>query len=665
MTAIRGWSRIHDAKLFSRGQMPVQLYILAIQNQGAVPAEPYPLIIMLLVLAWVGFIGAAAITLLRFEYPRNHSTRWAPAVPLGIFAFTVLGAALLSPPPPVLCTYTGLSHVTSAYHIAALEWNWLFPSDYPLAVPVFASLFTKILGQSPEAFGWANTVLAGLGAVGICLSAMAMLGTLQAGIVAGVTAALLPLTLMLARSDSMTVGYFALSAWTALFGFGLLKAESRMQRAVPFVGLVMTLALACQSRLEGPVLLAVAALAPLAFSNRASWRKDLWRIVQPIAVALLLTVPYLTRFYAEFVGGGRLSGELGDRLVWRIGLVAAFAAAAMLFAGYRQGICPVSGKTRAYFALGLIVSYAFLVMLEWGPAFFGPGPICFGVGCSGLTFDTFFSWHLNPKATPLPLILLFAGGLTACDTGPKARRLVFLVLWMALVLMAASTKATGELPFEGARTQLPATVPFALIVALGAQFALGRLRAGWHKVLLVGAVTAPFYFFSGANLVDLDYNQQREFRFLTDCLAKLPPRAVIYAPDDVLTIRMIGDDQTTQVELYHLYRTGYVVEAMGTAAGVVRVSGASALFEPARESGNGERFFLKNLNCYRTGTDALTPICGRAESELAMEPVCETTIDNRMYTFDFYEPTRIVGETIQLGVYKVLDRQVGVENAIP
>jgi len=645
--------------------MLIQGLIPAAQNQGGVLPGPNPLVIMLLVLAWIALLAAAAAFIVRFRPPQSVSRVAALSTAGLVAALAVALSIILSPLPPVLCTYTGLSHITSSYHVAALEWNWSFPTDYPLAVPVFASLFVKMLGQTPESFGLANTLLAAFGTAAVCLLALRLYSTLLAALFAGVATGTFPLLLLLAGGDSLTVGYMALSPWAILFALAVLQGGGKWDRRIAFSGLAAALVLVCQTRLEAPAFVGVVFLLLIPFSTRKTVLEDVCRLLRPAAVAVLISLPYFSLFYAEFVTGERLGQELGGRLAWRIALVAVYAVVLLSFAGYRR-IKNRRNRTRIRFAYAglLIACYCFFVLAEWGPAFFLPGPACFGLGCSGETFATIFSWHLNPKMTPLPLIFMFAAGFALFRDRRESRMVVFLLLWMAAILIAASTKATGELPFEGARTQLPATIPFVLIAAIGAREVVRSLARGWMKAGAILVVLLPFYPFCVGNATDLDYNQQREYGFFRSCLANVPRHSTVYAPDDVLSLFMIGDDHATTVKLYPLYRTGYMTEAMGTGGRGIRLRGISLFERQESESDDHKVFFMKNLNCYRTGRTGLNRSCAAAESELDLIPVCEMTIPNRMYTFDFYEPTRIVADEIELGLYEIRQGRGDVD-AIP
>jgi hypothetical protein len=237
------------------------------------------------------------------------------------------------------------------------------------------------------------------------------------------------------------------------------------------------------------------------------------------------------------------------------------------------------------------------------------------------------------------------------------------VLWVAVVTAAATTKGTGELPLEGARTQLPALVPFCILAALGlarvATFGPGRglASAAWVGLAVV---TLPLPL---ANLGRLDFDEQQEYRFVSDCMARLPEHAVLFVPDEAVAVRLPGDESATHVDLFTLFRSGYLTESMGEAGRQARVEGLSQ--EPTGlPAGRGARFFLRGLGCYRTGRPGMGAQCQAALAAARRPPVCEVRVENRMYTGDFYEWIRIVGDSVTLGIYP-LDGGGEVSHAVP
>jgi len=658
------------------------------------PGGAWPLVILLLALAWAGFLAAAALlvtTHFLFE-PRttNHEPRaptwdarpWrATIVGVGAFVLALGAALLLSPAPPVLSTYTGLAHITSAYRIAGLEWNVPFPSDYPLAVPAFAAAFVRILGKSPESFSLANCVLSGLGAAGVALLAFRLFRSVLAASVAGSLYALLPLALLLAGGDGLTVGYAAVSAWAVLFALEVIQertgsgdgrsgqggAARRALRGLPFVGLVCALVLVCQTRLEALLFPALVLLLPFAACERDERLAGLKRVFLAVGLALAVLVPHLSVFWEEFVVGGRIGSELGFHFVGRFAGGSLAVCAGLLALGHLQKRRKLPAWAPAASAGALFAAFCGTAAFVFGAGFLDSSLACFDQWCTAGTFKTVPAWHFNPKVVPLGAALLFCLGLTGCKGFKEARIRAFLVLWFGAILAAASVKATGELPFEGARTQLPATVPFVLLCAAGAQHLASASRRSWIGAAAAAALLLPFLPQTVANIRTLDYDQQREFSFFRSCLtsrkqSKIENRKskiadALYAPDDVVQVRLLGDVHLTPVDLFALYRTGYLLEAMGDGTPRLKVEQVSALLDGAQEASAAQNaWYMRNLSCYRTGDGSVTPSCRRAERELVLEPVCETVIPDAPYTSDFYEGTRI-GRDVTVWLYRIMGRK--------
>ena len=623
-------------------------------TSAAQASTAYPLIILILAVAWVAFVVGAAVWLARFRPPEGWSRKQVFLAAAGTFLVALAMTLALSPGIPVLCTYTGLAHITSAYHIAALEWNWTFSTDYPLAVPVFAAAFVRLLGASPESFSLANSVLFALGAAGTFLLAVVLFKSRFISIAAGLLAATAPLGVLLAGGDGLSVGYYALSPWLMAMGHQHLA----YRRKETLIGLAAVLLLATQARPEGLALFAlVFLLVPVHAGFRpAAWKDPLLALALPAGAALLLSLPHLAGFYRSLVASGRVGNELGTHWVWKLLLGAAVLAAAACFSEWRRSR---GGKAAKWSVPAGVVIFLFITVsavLTFGIDYLTPSPVCFDEGCAQHTFATVLVWFFNPTVSPLGVVMFFIIGLTAHRRETDSRPVALLILWAGVVLAAASTKATGELPFEGARTQLPATVPFVLIAAVG-MHALARLTPKrWIGALIAAALVIPCYPFCLANVSHLDYDAQQEFAFLQECLPRLEPRAVLFAPDDDKTIHYSYGDPTSEVNLFHLFRLGYLTEAMGEGSAGARVAEASYLLAGEGEVPSGS-YFMRGLACRRTGGPHESDSCKKVLAGFRLEPVCETTIPNRMYTSDFYNDLKIVGDTVTIGVYKI--------NAIP
>ncbi len=613
-------------------------------------ATAYPLIILILAVAWVGFAAGAALWLGRLQAPEGWSRTQVLLGAGGAFLLALGMALVLSPGVPVLCTYTGLTHITSAYHIAGLEWNWTFSTDYPLAVPVFAAAFVRTMGASPESFSAANSVLFALGAAGTFLLALVMFKSRLIAIAAGLLAATAPLGLLLAGGDGLSIGYYALSPWVLALGHQHLA----FRRKETLFALAAALVLATQARPEGLALFAlVFLLVPVhAGFKPSSWVSPLLALAKPVGAALLLSMPHLAGFYGNLVASGRVGNELGTHWVWKLLAGAVFLAAAACFSEWRRSRGAKEAKWSVPAGVVIFVLITAAAVMTFGIDYLTPSPVCVDETCTQHTFATVLIWFFNPTVSPLGVIMFFIIGLTAHRRETESRPVALLLLWAGVVLAAASTKATGELPFEGARTQLPATVPFVIIAAVGIH-ALTRLTPkAWVGVLVAAVLVVPSYPLCVKNVTNLDYDAQREFAFLQECLPRLEPRAVLFAPDDDRIIHYSYGDPTADVNVYHLFRLGYLTEAMSGQTARVRVAETSYLLAGTGETPENSYFF-RGLACRRTGGTHDSESCNKVMAGFSLEPVCETTIPNRMYTSDFFNDLKIVGDTVTIGVYKI------------
>jgi hypothetical protein len=611
--------------------------------QHAAGGGSYPLIILLLLAAWLLFAVAAPVTVWQILCEGSGWSRrvlWAMVA--GVALAGVL-ALIASPGIPVVCTYTGLSHITSAYHLAELEWQWPFPTDYPLTVPALAAAFVLVMGKVPEAMGLANLVLTLLAVAGVGLLA----GTLWRSRVApwGATLALAtaPLLLLFARGDGLSVGYLALSPWAAVLALRVARGEGGV---VARFGLVAALLLAIQARAEGIAFLAVVAAVPLTMP-RDGWRVGAGRLWSLMGLAALLLVPHVVNLAAEFAGADRsLAAEIGFHTAWKTLLGTGFLAAGIVLAGSVVRVRP----TPIALSLALLALLITGLTALFGVAVYSTETQCWGVACNAQSYRTVALWLVSPKLMSLVVPGLALVGAFAFRSSAESRGVAWLVLWGGGMVAVASVKMTGELPYEGARTQLPALAPLVVLAALGVHrlvMARGHLCVRVAAVLVAGLVVTLYVPFR--TLGSHGYDEQVEFQFVRDCLDRLPEHSVIVAPDDALNVMMLGDTESTRVDLYHLYRTAYLAEALGEASKRARVVPFGALASVL--SGERPVFWFRSLNCYRTGDGSLTPSCQRALAMPGWQPVCEQSVKNRPYTADFFEETRVVGHTIVLGIY--------------
>ncbi|MBM4356429.1 MAG: hypothetical protein FJ109_21980, partial [Deltaproteobacteria bacterium] len=126
------------------------MFPLVASSSGGFPEHGsglYPLVILLLMVGWGVFVVCAGERLVRLFREGLQSRdgaavaggRMSSAALLLVLIVAAVAALWASPLPPVLSTYTGFMHVSSAEQVASLDWHGGFPADYPLATPVFAS----------------------------------------------------------------------------------------------------------------------------------------------------------------------------------------------------------------------------------------------------------------------------------------------------------------------------------------------------------------------------------------------------------------------------------------------------------------------------------------------------------------------------------------------
>ncbi len=659
--------------------MFARLALLAAETPCAGSAV-YPLVILLLLVCWGLFLATAAVRLARAWRDGAIVTvcgdtvpRWRALAGLALALGVAVAVSLaLSPEPPVLSTYTGLAHVGSAELIASMEWHAGFPADYPLATPVFASLVIASGLDGLSGYAMASTLLVLVGVAGTWLLAGTVLRSLLGAMVAALVVAALPKIALIAQGDSLEVGLLALAPWCILFLIDRLREEGTGRfTLLPMLGGVASLALACQARPEALAFPCVLLLGSMLTPKPGGFRAGLRCTVPVVLAAAVLVAPHGIHFCSVFLISGRMWSDVCHHLLVPsvvlaltalvVGVQVVLGSFPEVAARLDRHLLPAAGMTlAAYCGVGLAL---------WGPQFVVPTGVCFGADCAATTFRTVPLWHFNPAMVPLPLMGLFLVGVLAAPLQGDSRLGAFLVLWGGLMLAGASLKNTGELPFEGARTQVAASVPFALLCALGAIRVVRSLPAGICRWGTLVALILPSYPAALLPLAELDYTQQQEFRILNRCAQELPPKATLYAPDDVVEQVSVGSASRSDVDLFALHRTEHMVNAIEPPGADFEVRRASALFEAEADSsvrsGTADatgapsqrepEYFLLTLNCYRgSRAGELNPSCARTVGRFALEPVCEDSVRYAPYASDFFERTRIRTDVAGVGIYRIV-----------
>ncbi len=616
----------------------------------------YPLILALLVAAWLGLPLGLALSLrkIRKHLTVSLSARHLLAL-LGILLVAVFVRIQLSEPTAMLSTYNGMNHVVESYRIGELKWNASFSVNYPLALQTLAGMLMKLTGTYSNAvffhmttFFSVATVLfvAGLGAV--------LFRSPTAALVTAGLASIFPPFITFAQSASLSVGYGAMSALAML----LLLVWRRTDSRAVLVTACLSLFLALQTRIEAPALVVPVAGIFLLVYSPAEARKLISRRYLPILVLFVfLSLPYLGVKLMELSSGSDRHSVPHARAFFELTLNFAIlglltGATAFMVRRLRQPsawVFPLMGA--------VVIGGASINEMGWNlfstegtTMFFSPWTTTYSI--------TTFLFN-NPLLTPMLVLILAIFSSSDLDDPQNRKTWLLVFVWMLTLTGASSMKNTGELPFEGMRTSIAASVPFLLLAGLGGTRLLERLKktrffpaTGFAFVILVLA----FHYHPLRAASDSDFNQQREFAFAADVLSDLPERATVYyADDDMEFARKCDPDETVRINMGVLYRmTKFLDSLQGTNPKHVKSTGIRSIDELTNL--DPRPFYFEGLNCYRSGSNDMTETCRDIRNGFVLEPVKTTTFENRMYNSDYFHEMKINRTRVTIGLYRISNR---------
>ncbi len=590
-----------------------------------------PLVLLILFMAW-GIFLFSALRLFR-RLGNEFSVTGFVSLVL-VLLLSLLWSSLMAPPPPVVSTFTGLGHVISSLQIARLDWGAFFPYEYPLAIPVWGSLFQHVGFIPTEAFSWANRSLYGLGALGFFLVGAKVYGRLSWAWLGVLVWWGMAAMLLYSASDALSLGTAVLSVWGLVFLLELReRADSRLARFA-FAALLVLLV---QSRLEALVLvlpLVLMAAGWLDRNGRAAFAKAL-------VLAGVFSLPALVWTLRAMATNAGASG-LGLRLVPGI-LVATVAVIGFVFVHH---LLVRKGSVTWWISVGVFAALVVLMSWSFGFGVWGSGPMVLPFKGEMLrTYRTVGAWVFNHKMVCLTWWLLAVLGLLSRRSLAEKSGWI---LWIGLVVAASTLRSSGELPFEGLRTQLPTFVPLTFLVVAGVE-ALSLLpwrmvsRWGVAFVLLVGIWPSTL-----RPVREFNYAAQQEWRFLWDVLPTLPHGATVFVPDAPILVPGMPE---LRVNRYGLFRYGRVAASLGLAAsGEVRLRPMSRMTTPPRR----DSYVFLGLGCYRTGTKKLLPQC-RCVLDSVSSVVARRAIFVGQYTSDFLDELVIVNNPAEVALVPITE----------
>lgn len=624
-------------------------------------ASAYPLIIAILLVCWAGLgicLAASWRTLRRTAFPTGDGS-W-PVIALAGATVLALGLRLwLSPRLPMLSTYAGLEHISTAYSIARLEWAGPFQTTYPLAIPSLAAALMSVFGQTPEVFQFTVLALSTALTPALYLVGRLLWNRPHEGLVAALLAAVYPPLLTFSASGSLAIPYATLAA----LGLALGLVWMRTNGTTALLGALCALLLALQTRLEAAlIVLPAAAVVGREWWMRSSQgrsgfplaRKDLYTI----GSFVLLALPYVLSKAGELTGSeyrGHAAGWSGTaHLLLRILVV--------------LGIMTAWGIHHQRKARGTLIWPFVVLALGWylfveqavGGEIFHSGPMAFEDGSFAATYAPLGLLYLDPMLTPLALILAYFASFTILADRNERSIWLMLHVWFVPVFVVTTAKATGELPFPGVRSALAAAPPFLLLAARGLTLisagCLAALPSKAGRVIASGVVVAvaiATLVFPLRGATDSLYNQQQEYRFVDSFIEGLPGSALLLIPNEAALVTLDGEADSEGIFIADLFRTRALFDCvLGANPKNITVKTVGSEEELGQQH-RGPVYFYAGLDCHRTGIKNKRPLCRAAVGFPGSTQIDKVDFSNRMYNSDFVDQLGIVSPTVGLTLYRL------------
>ncbi len=281
---------------------------------------------------------------------------------------------------------------------------------------------------------------------------------------------------------------------------------------------------------------------------------------------------------------------------------------------------------------------------------------------------------IEPLLTPAGLTLAYLAAFASLNLGEARNRWLLLHAWLIPLFAVTLLKATGELPFCGARTALAAAPPFLLLAAAGTSSVVSSLsrlaKLDWLHMAgtaaLVWAIAVTFI----APLVATTsgpFNQQQEYHFMKGWLTTLPEGSLLAYNNGPVATEFAGEacgspevarKASVNTRIGTLYRTDGLLSALlGDNEGELVPYALDTSQSLLDATGEHPLFYYEGLDCWRTGKPEMMPICTEIRRQYNLEEVVSVEFENRLYGSDFLPSLRIDKKRVRLTLFKVLPRQ--------
>lgn len=565
---------------------------------------------------------------------------------LGLAALALAVRFLVTPRVPMVGQTADLVHLKGA-----LEWLFGTAAWAPgSSAPAYTALLQatlRLFGASFEVAFALTTTLGALLVLPVFAAGRRVGGSTQAGALAGLAAACLPLSVFFSNGVNLETPMAFFLAAVLQHALAFLDDERPSDALRLGLALLLFAQLRQEAVLQVPVILAGLA-ALLLSSGKALHLVRAPALWASALLAGLLGLPFLAltvgavppeharevdralRLLLFVVPAVLLLGPLGRRLQ------ALLRARGILWTRAALGLA----------ALGLLL--ALKVVWSDGVISLAPQwPSSLPLTPGWITAPVFDATYGSPRTTsldnpwmvpvtwlvPACLGLLAARRASASRAAPAAG-LVLAALTLFWYRLATTCMAkSGELIADGNRYLVPTSGLLALLVGLGTANLLALLpdRPRW-RALAVGL--AALWMLSplvthGRILTDLSFDQQLRYLFVRQAFADLPPRSLVLCPDHAIYAESPGTPHGG--EAWQSSRTPALCGAFGLVFGEPEHCEGLRRWAASARAWPGEIVLFLDVDCYRTRTGVEDPLCAELRELPGLVTLDRTVFPNRPY----------------------------------
>ncbi len=594
---------------------------------------------VLVFLLYAVLLGGAAV----------RSTRKEPLVALlalGLAGFSLALRFLAAPRVPMVGQTADLVHLNGA-----LEWLAGTPTWAPGAsAPAYTSLLCSVLavvGVSFEAAFATTTVLGALLVLPAFATGRRLGGSVFAGWLAGLAAAVLPLGVIYSNGVNLEIPMAFFLAMALQHALAWIDEERPADALRLALALLVFAQLRQDAVLEVPAFLA-GLLAMVIASGKARALLGSPGIWCAAAVAATLGLPFL------LLTSGGIPPEHASEVHKALGLLAVVVPAVLLLGPIGRWMRPrlherpeawavaaaslaLLGGLRAAFVLS--ADGAVVLAPHW-PATLALDPDWITAPVFTATYGSHRTTSLdNPWVFPLLWLVpafvgLLMGRRSRASRAAPAAGLVLGALALFWWRIATTCMAkSGELIADGNRYLVPTSGLLALLVGVGAAHLLEFVpRVRWARIAGRAGLTALMLSPLATHhrvLTDVAFDQQQRYQFVRRTFANLPERSLVLTPDHLIYSESPGSPDGGVA--WQSSRTPSLCKAFRGVFG--EPEDCKGLREWAGAAPVTDRTLLVflDLDCYRTRTGVEDPLCAQLRALPGLAPIGRERFSNRPY----------------------------------